>query len=235
MTRPYLLLFLLAGCASSPPRSRNLHDGPLVRAAPAFVAPGYTPAGAGLPEYLPTAEAPTVERSPHRRILPETPDTRREPGLWAGDEPRAAKREDPNTRPMVIRGIPLPSPRNASTPAVRTCGHLTDSALGKFQTLVTRLEKNELHCEVAREFLRCIRREGLKQKTAAVQGKADASERLRDYEETHAIAMRFEDTACADIETTGRIDDLERALLGKPPGRWREITITDDGTHTDED
>jgi len=90
--RYLLLLLLTASCATSPaPRAHRpayYCDGLEVSCPPeAFAHPGYTPRGTGLPEYRPTAEEPEVERSPHKRLLPQTPETRREAGIWAADRP----------------------------------------------------------------------------------------------------------------------------------------------------
>lgn len=117
-----MLSLLLVSCAT--PARRELRDGPMVQPAPTFVTPGYTPAGAGLPEYMPAAEAPTAERSPHRRVLPETPASRRGPGIWAGDEPV----ED--LTPPRILGVPLLTPDDPKVRAMaRRCEQQMDYAL----------------------------------------------------------------------------------------------------------
>lgn len=93
-------MLCVMGCVSSEPR-REFHDGPMVRPAPAFVAPGHTPAGAGLPEYMPGPPNP-VQRGTDTRVLPPT----KEPGIWASDRPKVSgELETP-----VMLGINIPVP-----------------------------------------------------------------------------------------------------------------------------
>jgi hypothetical protein len=81
-----LALLCLMGCASPSPPVHELRDGPMPAVRPVFTPPGYAPAGAGLPEYMPGQPNPTVPRGTDTRVLPPT----REPGLWAGDAPVAS-------------------------------------------------------------------------------------------------------------------------------------------------
>lgn len=80
----WLLLVLFVGCAGP---HREFRDGAPVRAPVAEPRAAYTPAGAGLPEYW-GQPVESVERSPHARVLPQTPETRREDGLWAAHDER---------------------------------------------------------------------------------------------------------------------------------------------------
>jgi hypothetical protein len=91
--------------------------------APAFSAVESAPHTVGQPGHL-APEA--VPRSPHARILPETPETRREAGVWAGDE------EAPEPRVLVLEGvrIPIPEVEDANDLArVASCGRGTSAAL----------------------------------------------------------------------------------------------------------
>lgn len=108
------MVLLLVSCAA--PSGRVYRDGAPVERAPVFVTPGYTPAGAGLPEYMPVHEAPTVERGRDRRVLPPT----REPGIWASDSGSKAK-----PKPAVILGVVVPEPTDAHAPGY-TSGYCAD-------------------------------------------------------------------------------------------------------------
>lgn len=102
-----LAVLFLCACASSPPQRKFTYCDGLEACVPeVFTPPGYIPAGVGLPEYRPVEDEPVAPRSPYARVLPQTPQTRREAGLWAGNEPRAAI-EDYNP---AILGIVLPVP-----------------------------------------------------------------------------------------------------------------------------
>src|SRR4051812_12526644 len=94
----FLPLLLLAACAASGPS--EYRDG--ARLPPPEPRTTYTPAGAGLPEYFVPPE-PAYPRSPHSRELPPT----KEPGLWSGDGPSAAK--GPTAKPVLL-GVELPLP-----------------------------------------------------------------------------------------------------------------------------
>lgn len=72
----FLFLLLLAGCSANqgafpvaPPFTPSM-DAPIVVGQPGYV---------GEPERAP--------RSPHKRVLPETPETMRQPGIWAATDP----------------------------------------------------------------------------------------------------------------------------------------------------
>jgi hypothetical protein len=74
-------LLLLSACG---PSAR----GPLVLPPPPALRPGH-----GLPTYDPTSPQVKPEPGPTpRRVLPQTPDTRRGPGIWASETPPTAER-----------------------------------------------------------------------------------------------------------------------------------------------
>ena len=78
----YRLLLLLASNCAVPKHSNYSQAAPEA----AFPVPALTPIGTGAPVVgQPGPQQPELyPRSPHERVLPPT----REPGLWAGDEPR---------------------------------------------------------------------------------------------------------------------------------------------------
>lgn len=98
-----LLFVLLSGCAAAPSQYRQAVAMPApVTPPPAYTpgfapgtpgAPVYTPAGAGLPEVgQPGQRTEQVPRSPNQRVLPASA----EPGVWAADDVRASRNEEPH-------------------------------------------------------------------------------------------------------------------------------------------
>lgn len=122
----FLLLLLLAGCATSSPRAFHqavMRPAPY-RPPPAYTpsyAPGtpaepvYVPVGAGVPgERVPgpvVPAAPAVPRSPNKRVLPRTD----EPGVWAADGARGVF---VGAEPELF-GVNIPFPEDATTEAAR--------------------------------------------------------------------------------------------------------------------
>lgn len=100
-----LLCLLLSACSSSHPR-REYRQGafPMPVEAPPFEPSTDSPITTGQPGYVGPVE--NVPRSPRGRILPQTPQTRREPGIWASDSGRSDS-------PLEIAGIRLPVPTEA--------------------------------------------------------------------------------------------------------------------------
>lgn len=108
----YFLFPLLVACApSAPSQYEQGAYRPPVR-APVFNPATGAPHTVGQPGHLDPNAYP---RSPYTRVLPETPETRREPGIWAANPPRTSvkppKWED---REPVVLGIELPEPDDSS-------------------------------------------------------------------------------------------------------------------------
>ena len=84
---PLLLLLLLVAAGCSGP-GHELHRGTTVAPPPApAVRPGHGAPVVGQPG----SHSEALPRSPHQRQLPPS----LEPGLWAGDEPRASRKREP--------------------------------------------------------------------------------------------------------------------------------------------
>ncbi len=79
-------VLLLVGC-SAPNARREFRQGAGVPVeAPEFDPAFDAPITTGQPGFATSRP----ERSTHTRVLPETPQSRREAGIWAGDEPSLA-------------------------------------------------------------------------------------------------------------------------------------------------
>lgn len=147
------LLLFLSACAT--PSGAYMDGAPLAPPEPRVT---YTPTGAGLPEYWGTPEAPKVERSPHKRDLPPM----REPGLWAGDQPRAATRPAWADRDPVVLGRTLPlldgfDPDDVHQQVVKRCAYLAAlvAATPQVEALLERMSPRETDCYVARMYEFC--------------------------------------------------------------------------------
>ena len=82
----WFLVSVLACSCAAPSGPSEFHTGATPQIAPPRPNTTYTPAGAGMRD--PGAPGGmSLPRSPYGRVLPEDEHTRREPGLWAADEP----------------------------------------------------------------------------------------------------------------------------------------------------
>jgi hypothetical protein len=92
-----LILSLLTACAANqsafpaprPPSFSPTMDAPITVGQPGHVGPMVLP-----------------PRSPHTRVLPQTPETMKAPGIWASDEPLGIVAPE-------IFGLPMPLPTSA--------------------------------------------------------------------------------------------------------------------------
>ncbi len=94
---------LLSGCATT---GGTYERGTYTRPPPPTLRPGHGAPAVGQPGQV----APNVPRSPNVRVLPADP----QPGLWAADEVRAAKRKRPELEaappdipPPTVAGVEL--------------------------------------------------------------------------------------------------------------------------------
>lgn len=187
--RTALLAVFLLSCAA--PSGRTYRDGVPVERAPVFVTPGYAPAGAGLPEYMPTAERETVPRGKDRRVLPPS----REPGIWASDsEPRASAEPFDGT----VAGVSLPIAREMNTveglTQVAQCGlSLIDAAQrGKVMQRLERLPLETRRCLVAQMYRQCM---ATREQASSGSDKEALSRHVR-------IAKKYEDLVCPSFRHT---------------------------------
>lgn len=172
-----MLYLLILACACSAPQRTEYHDGPMPRTAPTFVAPGFTPTGAGLPEYMPSHAVPRVERSPHRRELPPT----RELGLWAGDQPRAAADAPPDwdTREPSVIGVPMPISDTAEVAeklAHRQCSAAADMAVRSVLSddQISSLRRVEAGCLARLTYHACLDLDAWRKRPKRNDGHLDA-------------------------------------------------------------
>jgi len=101
------VLLLLCACSSGP-APRTYRQGVFVPVeTPAFSPVEDAPIHVGQPGYVSPEDVP---RSPYRRVLPQTPETRREAGIWA-----AGGNHDEPIPDIRIFDVPIPVSTSAKT------------------------------------------------------------------------------------------------------------------------
>lgn len=224
-TRRVVLLsmwLVLSGCATSG-QSREYHDGMPVRTVPVFVTPGYTPAGAGLPEYMPGMDAaPAVPRGKDRRVLPETPQSRREPGIWASDDERRARPVPSVARwQRTLFGIELPlveeNPPGDSARLTNGCAAYAKYAakLSGQDERALALPEQARACIAAKLFVACAksavdRHEQLRSKLESYDPALFKSEKAVEHR-----ATEFEHAMCNGRHWTGEMNDIYTVILNR--------------------
>lgn len=113
------LLVLFTGCATTP--TVYGQGMPIAPSAPAFNPAWDAPRTVGQPGYAGPMES--LPRSPHQRVLPP----KKEPGLWAGDQPQSVIQPWKDREPIVI-GTVFPDPDDPLLRLqLRKCAYLADS------------------------------------------------------------------------------------------------------------
>lgn len=158
----------------------------------------------------PGAPTPELPRSPHQRELPPT----REPGLWAGDAPRASRatpQGEPTLLGVLLPALPAPEGKRDVGPA-RACAALWNEALAGSELVgkVNALQPGVKRCMVAYMFNVCTR---------AIEELDDAAREKgiivllarKKREQLQRAAADFVQEACAEQLWT----DAERRLRDK--------------------
>jgi hypothetical protein len=137
------------------------HNQSAVPFPPTFEPEADAPITIGHPGYV----APEPERSPHKRVLPETPDTRREPGIWAArdDLPDGGPLPKANPtwpNPPVFLSVPLPYTPVTGTDEdryyARKCAWLLTAFQPHVAVDVSGLNPYQRRCLVARAYSACM-------------------------------------------------------------------------------
>jgi len=199
------LLLLVAGCAAP---GRELHRGTTVAPPPPPpVRPGHGAPVVGQPGQ----QGGRVPWSPHQRELPPT----KEPGLWAGDAPQAARKGE-RQKPQLF-GVPLPRVEvqgdafEQEGPA-RACELVWAEALAGtgLAAEVSALKPRERRCVAAKAFQNCIRLLEHSYDEAGAAGVVQLA--YRQYRAaTGQAAEDFTREACAEVPETPE----QRRLLEK--------------------
>jgi len=147
-----LPLLLVAGCAA--PQGRELHRGTTVAPPPPPpVRPGHGAPVVGQPGSF----GQPLPRSPHQRELRPS----LEPGLWAGDEPRAVRKREPAPELFGVRlpKVPVSGDQFEQEGPARACVAVWNQALPGtgLDAKVQALKPAERRCMVARMNETCAR------------------------------------------------------------------------------
>jgi hypothetical protein len=159
-----------------------------------------------------------MPRSPHRRVLPPT----REPGVWAGDQPRAAGFEDVKDVEPLILGVRLPyinEPplHETETWPVRWCAAAASTVidLRVDRAVVAALTQAEKGCVAALLYATCARREH-----EETRNRENLSERLKDLlAAMHERAKGFLKEKCDSDSHTPRVDEVEKTFASN----WNKV------------
>jgi hypothetical protein len=226
MNRHLLLLPLLlaVACSTTPTHGPTYeqaarpmprpYTGPLIVQQPPPSYPGatYSPAGTGASLVgQPSQQVQGVARSPNTRALPDEFSPDRKPGLWAADEVRAARRDEPWLLNMLLpdlQGIPTSWPLSA------ICADQMNRALTLIPAALVRavndseLEHNfnQTPCLAARLYKLCIE---LEVREAPARGDWEpklANAEAAKYVKAHC---RYGNTANVDAV----VEAVRRALL----------------------
>lgn len=181
----YALLLLLCGCA-------GMQGIPMAPSAPAFSPVEDAPITIGQPGYV----GHEPERSPHKRMLNQTPETMREPGIWAGDAP--------DTQIHSALGVALPAADNPGIEsAANACSQMYMEVFHEIPDLAKealRLTEEQRACLVMVLVDECM----LRQAKAWDGSTRTAYERWSDsitrrcseiYRTVHQLALRIASTA----------------------------------------
>lgn len=184
MIRLLTLTVALAACSTQD--SSEFHRGTYLQ------PPAPTRPGVGAPMYGTPNPAMHAPRSEHKRILPETTETRKEDGIWAST---------PSTDAVpLILGVPYPEePTEGTMSAYVPCANRMNRAIDAAdeRKRAEALLPAEKQCLAARLYLEC-----------ASRAPVDAS--------ALAVAKNHARHQCDGVNTTG-IDAIARNVINE----WR--------------
>lgn len=218
----YVLLLLLASCTSGP---SEFHRGTMVAPPPAPARPGV-----GAPIRGQPGEPHAYPRSPYTRVLPETPDSLREDGLWSGGGPVAS------TSPLApVLGVIVPTPQNYESDSDPNafCAALVEhggDATPAFARALRALGDDAKRCFVARAMVACMefRLAEHAPRLATDDGPhltkwkhAFQRDIQRSLEALRAFLLKKCTPGLID-DTNGLFDTWRIASFAKPPGGMRQ-------------
>lgn len=214
MTRYLVLSVVLLAC-SGPQRaeSTEYRRGTYAPVRPAPARPGVGAPVVGQPGYVGPIEG--IPRSPYGRVLPQTPETRREPGIWAADNPPSVKWTFMGTP------LPLPPPENSTQfdeslalACAQTAGKalaaVTPPDLMSRAQYLSKIPTKEYACVSANAYQVCVKL-ALAEHRRTNSGSANdifVGRRLEKFQET---AQKFVSESCPAIlapQTNKLIGDI---------------------------
>lgn len=201
MCRIVLVALVLSACSSTAPTTYRQAAGPM---APPFSAMESAPHTLGQPGYLSPEQ--DVPRSPHTRYLPPT----KEPGLWAGDGPKAV--HEPASVEVLGITIPLPSfdedPSLNYLSAIECTDRLETAVMDtkSLDVLARKLIPRERYCASALAFSRCMA--DLRATLPDEAGRRGADAAIKDV-------LKFIEQVCPGGGRTSRSEDFAGRAAAK--------------------
>jgi hypothetical protein len=199
----------LVSCVASSPREYRQGLPVAPRPAPPYSPARAAPITVGQPGMAPPSNYP---RSPPGRVLPESPASRREPGLWGSEPPQGSMWH--GFPRLLDVAIPIPS-EAAEDPhylrIVNGCVYLIGMALGETDLYrqASELDLPARRCLVARLQLHCS--EGIEKHLREKSSPLLASQqRAREEDE------KFRREACRGVKP----DDFPDHIFGMVSRRW---------------
>lgn len=201
------LLLLLSACATSPgARTTYSQSAPVPEFEPAWTAPHTT----GQPGYVSPEDVP---RSPHKRVLPQTPETMRGPGIWASDGPYELTRE----RPAILGvTLPMPEPEEDGTlnPEIEwTCARTMNVALAKAAREYRTFTQPMRDCLAARLFAWCADEFAEAGRRGKQEGTDYDPDRMRREAGAAHRSSLFESSKCEDVKNSDKIEAARRTVV----------------------
>lgn len=200
-----LTLMLLASCSSGPVEFRR---GSPVAPAPANVRPGV-----GAPVLGQPSQPHGLPRSPYGRVLPQTPETRKEPGIWAGDDPRRAPHP-----PAFVDDVQLPNLEPATskdeTVMAYGCANMMPHTMRRLGVYPMQgLTYEQRRCVVAEYFDDCVK--SVFKQVPYLFRHEGLDKRWRE------LTAEFRRKACASVKPSKDLD----AILNAHPRDWNMRTM----------
>jgi len=193
--RALALLLSLAACTSGP---SEYHRGTFVPPPPAPARPGV-----GLPTYDPHARPfPPQPQPKPTRVLPETPETRRGPGIWASDDTTPPKPKGGKGPVLWDVELPMPPLVQSEDPLEQIAPALacTRAVKQRIETMglreqVVSMEPHQRTCFLIRLYAFCLR-------DMSGNIKAENPRDARRWKEASQCATRFYARWCGAIDTS---------------------------------
>lgn len=196
-----LLAVFLNACAPGPSERSELKRGAFAPPPPAPVRPGV-----GLPTYDPHVKPLPPQPQPKpTRLLPQTPESRRGPGIWAGDATF-----DDVMREFGVLGVLLPFPTgdsvedSAQRGQVRMCAHVAREMFAAImpESELAKATDAEVICVVARAFRACALKDVARRDELKERGELYSPLINGLVERNRADAQAFVDHACGPDSKT---------------------------------
>jgi len=209
------LVVLLCACSSSPERREYRQSA--FPSAPAFNPVTDSPITTGQPGYVGSPER--LPRGTDRRRLPETPNTRKEPGLWASGGPDVVDMTEPRLLGVLLplpdesdtddRATALRCAAGMSTMVTVASGRSVDAAISR----AAGLSAVERSCIAASLYLACLQTMRDHYDAELQKGDLYNPETLAGLKRLTETAKRFRDTSCHHAPVSPDGDLLRRQTL----------------------